>query len=472
MTTILWFRQDLRLSDHPAFLHAAQNGPVIPVYIRDEATAWPMGAASRWWLHVALADLAGNLEKCGAKLVLRSGPAVEVLQKLIKETGATQVVWSRCYEPAARAHEALIEETLRASSIEVRSFNASLLFEPWEVQTKTGGPYKVYTPFAKACLSAPAPALPVKAPRKIDGRLDVKSERLESWKLRPSQPDWASGMAAFWSVGEKAALERLRDFIDEALAAYHTGRDRPDQDGTSRLSPYLHFGQISPRQIWHAVRHAMAARPETVAGGEIYLKEILWREFSFHLLYHFPDLPEKPLQQAFARFPWAKSGRELAAWQKGLTGYPIIDAGMRQLWREGWMHNRVRMIVGSFLVKDLLLSWRKGEDWFWDTLVDADLASNAASWQWIGGCGADAAPYFRVFNPVLQAHKFDPNGDYVRRYVPELAGLKGKDVHAPWLLEPSALRAAGITLGQTYPKPVVDHAKARERALAALKCLR
>lgn len=469
MTTILWLRQDLRLTDHPALVHAAAAGAVLPVYIRETEAAWPMGAASRWWLHGALAGLAESFEKLGAPLVLRTGAPLDVLRGLCKETGARQVVWSRRYEPSARAQEAHIKQALQAEGLEVQSFNAALLFEPWEIQSKTGGPYKVYTPFAKACFAAPPPPVPLKAPRAVKGVSGVRSEKLEDWALRPTQPDWAKDMAAQWQIGEKPAQERLKAFMAGALAAYSRGRDRPDQDGTSKLSPYLHFGHISPRQIWHAVQHASAAHSETAAGAQVYLKELLWREFSVHLLHHFPQLPEKPLQSAFAKFPWRRSGADLRAWQKGQTGYPIVDAGLRQLWREGWMHNRVRMIVGSFLVKDLLLSWREGEDWFWDTLLDADLASNAASWQWIGGCGADAAPYFRVFNPVLQGQKFDPEGAYVRRYVPELAALKGPQIHAPWELDASTLRAAGVVLGKTYPHPLVDHKQARLRALEALK---
>ncbi len=469
--TLLWLRQDLRLSDHPALAYAAARGDVLPVYIFDKGDPWPLGGASRWWLAQALADLGKALPS----LVVREGEPFAVLSALAREAGADEVAWSRLYEPYARRRDAAVEEKLKKLGVSVRTFNASLLFEPWEIATKAGGPFKVFTPFFKACLGRDV-ARPL---GEVEGNRRIKIKETNgtpAFRLRYAtarqvagvtvKGKWAGGLKAFWKVGEKAAQERLHLFIDEIMGGYKARRDRPDLDGTSLLSPYLHFGNLSPRQVWYAARHAMAVRKGADQGGEAFLRQLLWREFSFHLLWHFPDLPEKPLQTSFAKFPWRKDASALKAWQKGRTGYPIVDAGMRQLWQTGWMHNRVRMIVGSFLVKDLLLPWQAGQAWFWDTLVDADLANNAFGWQWIGGCGADPAPYFRVFNPVLQGKKFDPNGDYVRRYVPELKGIKGDQVHAPWLLGADTLRAAGAT---DYPKPIVDHGLARKRALEALK---
>jgi len=464
--TLLWLRQDLRLADHPALRFAAARGRVVPVYIRDPAEVWPPGAASRWALHHALRSLAQSLS---TPLVLRSGDPLAVLRALIKETGATALAMSRLIEPYARTRDGQIEAALQGDGFEVRTFNASLLFEPRDIRTKSGGPFKVYTPFYKACRAAPAPDKPLPAPPKLSGLEGVASESLKDWALVPTRPDWAKGFAKLWPMTEQAAHKRLHTFIDTKLVYYKEARDRPDHEGTSCLSPYLHWGVLSPRQVWAALHHAMAQRPALTRGGEVFGKELLWREFSAHLLYERPELPETPLQPAFAAMPWRRDPAGLKAWQKGQTGFPIVDAGMRQLWQTGWMHNRVRMIVASFLVKDLLLPWTAGESWFWETLIDADLASNAASWQWVAGCGADAAPFFRIFNPVLQGRRFDPDGAYVRRYVPELNGIKGIQCHAPWLLDAAILREAGVVLGKTYPKPLTDHALARARALSALK---
>lgn len=464
MTVLLWLRRDLRLTDHPALCAAAQSGPVLPVYIRD-GDEEETGAAALWMLDGALRDMSAQLERLGAPLVLRTGPAPEILSALAHEIGADSVFCSHRFDPRGRVVEESCRKKLTAQGLAFRAFQSSLLFAPDEILTQNGAVYKVFTPFAKTCRARIAETAPLPPPCKIQGIGGIASETLDSWNLKPTRPDWASGIAAAWPIGEAAAKERLSFFLDNGLSAYHQKRDRPDQDGTSRLSPYLAVGQIGVRQIWHAVRLAMAADPANSAGGEVYLNELLWREFSYHLLYHCPSLPDQPLQPAYARFPWRRDPAGLRAWQRGLTGYPIVDAGMRQLWAEGWMHNRVRMIVGSFLVKDLLLPWHAGLAWFADTLVDADPASNAASWQWIGGCGADAAPYFRVFNPVLQGQKFDPEGAYVRHYVPELAAIKGAAIHAPWLLPPAQRP-------DSYPPPIVDHARARLRALEALAKIR
>ncbi|MEQ1652895.1 MAG: deoxyribodipyrimidine photo-lyase, partial [Hyphomicrobium sp.] len=344
----------------------------------------------------------------------------------------------------------------------------NLLREPEEVRTKTGDVYKVYTPFWKALSADFTPAKPLHAPKSLTvPKSPPKSDTLASWELHPKKPDWSRGFDEHWQPGETGAHEKLQTFLGDALAAYAEDRNRPDRPGTSRLSPHLHFGEITPAQCWVAAEHAAAAMPGADKGRETFLKEIVWREFAYTLLYYWPDLPEQPFRKDFAAFPWKNDAKLLRAWQKGMTGYPVVDAGMRELWHTGYMHNRVRMIVASFLIKHLLIPWQQGEAWFWDTLVDADLANNAASWQWVAGSGADAAPYFRIFNPVTQGEKFDPDGVYVRRWVPELKDLSNDALHAPWTAPALTLAAAGVILGKTYPHPIVDHAAARERALAA-----
>ena len=447
---------------------------MVPVYILDEEDdPWRAGAAARWWLHQALLDLSRGLKKTGASLILRRGDAAHILREIVKETGADCVMFSRRYEPFARKQEERVEKAMNDIGVDVQSFNASLLFEPLDIRTKTDGPFKVFTPFTKACLAASDSVIsPLPAPAKITGVSGLQCDDLEEWNLQPVHPDWAKNIARKWKASADAAAEMLCDFVEQDMADYKELRDRPDKDGTSRLSPYLASGQIGPRQVWHAVNSAMLQEKGLMRGAECYVKELLWREFAYHQLFNNPRLPEKPLQSQFSTFQWRKDVKGIRAWQKGLTGYPIVDAGMRQLWQEGWMHNRVRMIVASFLIKDLLIPWQEGERWFWDTLVDADLASNAASWQWVAGCGADAAPYFRVFNPVLQGKKFDPDGNYVRRYVPELKNIMGPAIHAPWLLTIENLENYGVTLGESYPKPVVEHGFARERALMVLKAMK
>jgi deoxyribodipyrimidine photo-lyase len=467
--TIVWFRQDLRATDNPALAAAAARGRVVPLYIRDESGPWALGGASRWWLHHSLVALGQDLARRGSALVLRSGAAADVLAQVVAETGADAVFWNRCYEPAAIARDRAIKADLAQRGLAAQSFNASLLFEPWTVATRTGGSYGVFSPFWRACLAQPEPAQPTPAPARLEPAADAPhGENLAAWGLLPHAPDWAGGLREAWTPGEAGAQARLDAFLGDTLRHYHQGRDRPDLAGTSRLSPHLHFGEISPRAVWHAVR-ALAGPG---AGPERFLTELGWREFSYHLLYHAPEMPERGLRAAFAHFPWADDRAALHAWQRGRAGYPIVDAGMRELWATGWMHNRVRMIVASFLVKDLLLPWQDGARWFWDTLVDADLANNAASWQWVAGCGADAAPYFRIFNPALQAARFDPDGAYVRRWVPELAKLPNALVHTPWAAPEAALAAAGVRLGETYPRPIVDHAAARRRALAAFAAMK
>jgi deoxyribodipyrimidine photo-lyase len=472
---IVWFRQDLRLTDHRALRAAIATGaPVLPVYILDDETPgpWAIASASRWWLHHSLAELAKALDGIGAPFVLRRGTFAAELVQLVKETGAAAVSCSRSYEPWAVALEIDLKAKLEKAGAELKRYPGTLLREPEDLRTKTGGPFKVYTPFWNALSGGDDPAKPQPAPTKITppGKLP-KSETLASWKLLPSKPDWAGGMRESWQPGEAGAELRLEAFLEESVSGYADSRNRPDKIGTSRLSPHLHFGEISACRVWHAVMHHARGGALT-KGAETYLKEIVWREFSYHLLFHFPDLPDKPFRPEFAAYPWKYQQAKLAAWQRGKTGFPIVDAGMRELWHTGWMHNRVRMIVASFLIKHLLISWQQGEEWFWDTLVDADLASNAASWQWVAGSGADAAPYFRIFNPMKQAATFDPKGDYVRRWVPELAGLPDDDLHAPWEATAATLAKAGVVLGKTYPQPIVDHVEARKAALAGYAAVR
>jgi deoxyribodipyrimidine photo-lyase len=461
---IVWFRDDLRLSDNPALSEAAASGaPLVAFYVLDEAAMgdWRPGGASRWWLHHSLSSLAGDLAARGVPFVLRRGAAEIALPALIAETGAAAVYWNRLYEPWAVRRDGEIKARLRAEGVKAESFNASLLFEPATVRNGQGDPFRVFTPFWRACLARPAPAAPLPVPVRLRAAPAPASERLEDWRLLPTRPDWAGGLRKAWTPGERHAQARLADFAEKGAAQYGDARNALTEDGVSRLSPHLHFGEISPHQVWRAIA--------TQAGeaGAPFLRQLGWREFSRHLLFANPELPEKPLDKSFARFPWREDDEGLKAWQKGRTGYPLVDAAMRELWRTGYMHNRARLVAGSFLVKHLLIHWRAGEDWFWDTLVDADLANNAASWQWVAGCGADAAPYFRIFNPVLQGEKFDPQGGYVRRWVPELARLEAKWIHRPWEAPKAALEAAGVRLGDNYPPPIIDHARARARALAA-----
>ncbi len=467
--TIFWFRADLRLTDNPALTAALEQGSVLPVFIWDETPPIrPLGGAARWWLDKSLRALAADLAVRGAPLILRRGPALGVLEDLIAETGAQEVFWNRLYDPASIARDSELKARLTQAGVRCRSYNASLLIEPWEVATQTGGPFRVFSAFWRAAeprvacsdgLAAPAALRP---PEKTPA-----SDPIDAWSLHPEHPDWSGGFGE-WTPGESGAAKRLQTFLDEALFEYSGGRDRPDRAWTSKLSPHLHFGEIGPRQVWRAVQ-ARALTGASLKSSATFLKELGWREFNHHLLFHYPRTPSDNLDARFDAFPWRESSTDLKLWQRGKTGYPIIDAGMRELWRTGWMHNRVRMIVASFLIKDLLIDWRLGEAWFWDTLVDADIANNVAGWQWTAGSGADAAPYFRVFNPVLQGERFDPEGDYVRRWVPELSRLPASAIHAPWRSDSLVLSDAGVRLGVTYPYPLVDHAQARDRALKLYK---
>lgn len=474
--TLVWLRRDLRVDDQPALSAAAERGAVVPVFIwaPEEERDWSPGAASRWWLHGSLAALGQELKRRGSRLIFRHGPSESSLRALVAETGASAVYWNRCYEPAAQRRDARVESALRAAGVEVADFNGSLLFEPRETLNKQGRPYRIFTPFYRACLALPSPERPRAAVRDLPSpRRWPKSLKLDELQLQP-RIDWAAGLRAAWSPGAKGAIDRLDDFLQQGLAGYVEGRDRPGVEGVSRLSPHLHYGEISPRRLWHAVCELLATRQgrRRRAAGEAFLRQSLWREFAAHQLFHFPAMPTEPLAAGFAKFLWRNDPRALRAWQRGLTGYPLVDAGMRQLWISGWMHNRVRMIAGSFLVKHLLLPWQAGARWFWDTLVDADLANNAFGWQWVAGCGADAAPYFRIFNPIAQGRRFDAGGRYVRRWVPELSNLPDKWIHEPWAAPPETLAKAGVELGRNYPKPIVEHAAARARALEAFASMR
>ncbi len=472
---IVWFRQDLRLADNPALSAACDaGGKILPLYILDDGTAdnWQPGGAGRWWLHHALQELGNDLKTRGAFLCLRRGEAATILSDLVTETGAAAVYWNRCYEPFAIARDKKLKAGLKDSGVDVESFNGGLLSEPWEIKTGQGGPYKVFTPFWKTLLAAVEPASPLPAPKKIDGLAARKSDALEGWALLPTKPDWAGGLRETWQPGEQGAASGLGRFLDEAAASYKSKRDNPSEKGTSRLSPHLHWGEISPRQIWHAVKHAIARDGLSESAGLSYLRQLAWRDFSHVLLYHWPEFPETSWKPEYDSFPWRNDDDAFDAWCHGRTGYPIVDAGMRELWHTGWMHNRVRMITASFLIKHLLIPWQRGEAWFWDTLVDADLANNAAGWQWVAGSGADASPYFRIFNPIAQGEKFDPKGDYVRRWVPEIADLPDAYLNKPWEAPAEDLESAGITLGKTYPKPMVDHKAARERALAGYETIK
>lgn len=479
-TALVWFRRDLRLSDHPA-LHAAveRHDRVLPVFVYapDEEAPWAPGAASRWWLHHSLQALNDALHALGAPLLIRAGDTLAQLRELARETGAEAVYWNRLYEPAFVARDRQVKDMLRADGLIAESFNGALLCEPWELKTAAGEPYRVFTPFWRnASLRMQSAMQSGRAPLRAPEVLQAPERRvaglaLEALNLLPKIA-WDGGLHEAWTPGEAGAHERLTDFCAAAAATYRERRDLPAVDATSRLSPALHFGEVSPLQLVTRMQHLMAEQPAAGvhANTEWYLRELGWREFAHHLLFHFPKTPAVPLNEKFAAFPWRSPheyAADLMAWQRGRTGLPLIDAGMRQLWHTGWMHNRVRMIVASFLTKNLLIPWQEGARWFWDTLTDASLANNTQGWQWSAGCGADAAPYFRIFNPILQSAKFDETGGYVRRWVPELARLPDEALYAPWQAKAGVLAAAGVKLGLSYPAPIIDLAVSRERALAA-----
>jgi deoxyribodipyrimidine photo-lyase len=480
---IIWFRQDLRLHDNPAITNALQDyDTVYPIFILDQDNAqdWAAGGARQVWLHHSLKDLNTSLLD---KLTLFKGKADDIIASLCEEQTIDAVFWNRCYEPWRMERDRQIKDDLKTKNIECQSFNSQLLWEPWQINKNDGTPYKVFTPFyRKGCLGFGEPDEAGNKPHDLTALAKLNAQYIKSiddLDLLPAkqQGDWDEDIANHWDISEKGAYERLDQFLEDGLDGYKIKRDRPDLHHYSMLSPYLHHGQISPRHTWHRVRQLQAANDVPEKDADHFLSELGWREFSYNLLYNNHNLPETPLQKKFEHFPWAnmrlaENKHALECWQKGQTGYPFVDAAMRQLYETGWMHNRLRMLVGSFLIKDLLIHWRHGEEWFWDCLVDADLASNSASWQWIAGCGADAAPYFRVFNPITQSAKFDPNAEFIRKWVPEIQHLSDKFIHAPWTASPDILAGANIKLGETYPHPIVDHAEARNVALAAFQELK
>jgi deoxyribodipyrimidine photo-lyase len=452
---------------------AGSGAPVICAYVLDESPRLRrLGGAARWWLAQSLRALDKQLAAIGGTLVLRGGATEKVIPELARESGARAVFWNEIAQAPHRAIERDLVAALAASGVTTRSFDGDLLARPEDIRSKEGRGLRVFTPFWKRVLALGDPPSPLPAPSALRPAAPLASEPLEHFSLEPTKPDWAAGLRAAWQPGELSAQARLTQFLERGARTYASERDRPDLDVTSSLSPHLRFGEISPRQVWHAARFAAGGEARLAGDIEKFLSELGWREFCRHLLFDHPDLATKNLQPTFDAFPWRLDDAALRAWQRGCTGYPLIDAGMRQLWATGVMHNRVRMVVASFLVKHLLIDWRDGEAWFWDTLVDADAGNNPANWQWVAGSGADAAPYFRVFNPVLQGETFDPGGSYVRRWVPELDALPAPLIHRPWSATPLELASAQVELGATYPRPIVDHGKARARALAAFEKVR
>lgn len=475
-----WFRTDLRLADNPGLAAAVAAGSVLCIYILDTGPdRRPPGGASRWWLARSLAALGQALRGKGGGLVLSEGDPAELIPRIATAADIDLVTWNRRYDAAGIALDRKLKENLSADGIEVRSFNSHLLNEPWQVATTTGQPMKLFTPYWRAARQRGEPRAPIPAPQRIEPIALPDSIRgvsipLPELGLEPRKPDWAGGLRAEWTPGEQGAAARLDDFLTGSLDGYAGNRDRPDRESTSRLSPHLCFGEIGPRQIWHALHQARASGEAAGSerDAEKLLSEIGWREFSHHLLFHNPELATRNYDERFDAFPWRADAEALQRWQRGQTGIPLVDAGMRELWTTGWMHNRVRMVTASFLTKHLLQDWRAGEGWFWDALVDADPANNAANWQWVAGSGADASPYFRIFNPVTQSETHDPDGAYIRRWLPELSKLSDKDVHQPWKASEEALREAGIRLGETYPTPLIDLARGRQRALDAFATIR
>ena len=466
---IVLLRSDLRVRDNPA-LHAAiqQGRTVSALYVFDTADPHQRTGASLWWLNRSLRAIEAFLTKLNIRLILRRGDNLASINETLSATGSNAVFWNRRYATAHIEQDKAIKSALGHKGIEARSFSATLLREPWEIATKSETPFKVFTPFWKTLrhLGPARDFYPIPGALEAMGN-PVKSDAIDNWALAPTAPNWAAEFETHWTPGEHGAQQALRSFIDQRINDYAENREIPSLKGTSLLSPHLAFGEISALDIWHQISDAIDAANISAKNAEKFLSEIAWREFSYHLLYHNPTMPNEPLRENFANFPWREDNTTLTAWQLGQTGIPIIDAGMRQLWRTGWMHNRVRMIVASFLTKNLRVNWIHGERWFWDTLVDADIANNSASWQWVAGCGADAAPYFRIFNPVTQGERFDPDGTYVKTFVPELADLHKKHIHAPWKAPDMLLANANIKLGETYPLPIVDLAISRRDALKA-----
>ncbi|BAT58718.1 deoxyribodipyrimidine photo-lyase [Variibacter gotjawalensis] len=470
-TALLWFRDDLRLGDNAALRAAAGADALVCLYVLEEEGVRPLGGASQWWLANSLRALDAALREKGQKLILRSGNAAEIVPALADEIGASEVFWNRRYGPAEKI-DGQVTRALKQRGIEAKTFAGALLHEPDAIKGSTGAAPKIFAPFWKRLRAAGDPPAPIRAPSKWPSTKRVASDDLADWSLEPTKPDWAGDMRDAWAPGEDGARKRLHAFVDGALSTYADSRERADRDGSSRLSPHLRFGEVSPTQVWHAAKHALDApakeRPSP-ASVDKFLAELAWRDFAHHQLRAYPKIADENMRDQFDRFPWSEERKGFTAWTRGQTGYPLVDAAMRHLWAEGWMPNRLRMLTASFLIKHLLSDWRRGEKWFWDTLVDADPANNPTNWQWVAGSGIDSAPYFRIFNPVTQSEKADPDGDYVRKWVPEIAKLPAQFLTAPWEASPMELEEAGVRLGKTYPEPIVDHKEARERALGALK---
>ena len=466
----MWFRHDLRITDNPALNEACRSGDIIPIYIHDNHNnqSKQIGSASKWWLHQSLISLNKDLD---GGLITLTGDPKKIIPKLVNESGASSVVWNRNYEPWQITRDKNIKTKLEENGLKVKTFNGSLLWEPWKILNQSGTPYKVFTPFyRKGCLNADSPRIPEAKPKKINVVTLNDGFDVESLELMP-KIEWYKTMEKTWSPGEEGAIKKLDRFLDGPVKYYKTDRDFPGIKGTSRLSPHLHFGEISPNQVWHA---ALLNQNIQKVGKDLFhfLSELGWREFSYYLLYHFPEITNKNFNTTFDNYPWSSVTSTFDAWKRGRTGVPIVDAGMRELWETGYIHNRVRMIVGSYLVKNLNIDWRDGEEWFWDCLVDADLAANCASWQWVAGSGADAAPFFRIFNPILQGEKFDKDGNYVRKYCPELSKLPNKYLHQPWEAPESVLNESKVILGKNYPKPIVNLKESRNDALAKYNTMR
>ena len=463
---VMWFRQDLRLADNPALTNALEDGKTLPIFILDNVNSKEHinGAASKWWLHHSLSKLNKSLKN---KLCFFIGNPIDILDEIHKQFEISNIFWSRCYEPWRIKRDKKIKKYFSDQNVNVNTFNGSLLWEPWNIAKKDGTPYKVFTPYyRKGCLNSDKPRMPLPVPNlsnliSIDNH-DLKIEDLE---LMPKH-NWYNKMISLWSPGEEGAHGKIEEFISNGLNNYKEGRNFPSNQNVSQLSPHLHFGEVSPNQVWYRAK-TKEGKLGIKKDLDHFLSELGWREFSFNLLYHFPFLPKENLQKKFDNFPWDNDKDKLKKWQKGLTGYPIVDAGMQELWQTGYMHNRLRMVVGSFLVKNLLLHWHHGERWFWDCLIDADLASNSAGWQWIAGSGADAAPYFRIFNPITQGQKFDPDGKYTRKYLPVLNDMPDKFLFNPWEAPEDVLRSAGVKLGENYPLPIVEIGSSRQKALEA-----
>ena len=475
--TLVWLRDDLRLDDQPA-IQAAGPSPTLFVYVLDGQTPGlrPLGGASKWWLAHSLASLAKQIAALGGRLDVVAGPAEATILAIAGAAKIERVFWTRRYGAAEIALDTRIKAALRAEGVTAKSFNGQLLREPWEVVSLKGQPFSVFTPFWRAHCALGAPPAPLPAPKTLTAAPWPEGAparaAIGELGLLPTMPDWSGGLRTEWTPGEDGALARLNAFLGAPLADYADGRNRLDLNHSSKLSPHLRLGEISPRRVWAMVNDAVADGRASQRQADSYLREIGWREFSYAQLIATPDMAREPRREAFQAFPFVRDEAGLRAWQRGLTGYPVVDAAMRELWASGTMHNRARMVAASFLVKHLLIDWREGERWFWDTLCDADPANNPASWQWVTGCGADAAPYFRIFNPVLQGAKFDPQGDYVRKWVPELREMPAAAIHDPWKAPADVLRRAGVTIGGNYPKPIVDHDFARGRALAAFASIK